>query len=773
MKKVKIEGEKVLIDGIEGIIYGGEFQYFRIPKSTWESSLKYFKEANINLISFYIPWIWHEVEEGQFDFTGATFPERDLVYFLKLCEKYGFNVMARPGPYIYAEYQGFGLPEWVREKHPEILICYEDGSKSHEVSLNHPVYLDYVKKWYEAIFTILRPYYLNDMIFACQLDNETGLPQFGNVPYMSDVNPDTVEKFKVYTEKRCGDIESLNKSMRTSYKSFDEVYPPRKGKGSKFHVRIYGEFIEDYIVDYLATLKQFVLDQGIETFFYLNDPYLCHWPHHSVKKSKVAPIGYDTYPKFSTDESTHDFPFCVSYATEFFHSINKGHPTIGAEVGCGWFDPRVKVSPEATLQLSMVSLVRHTNILAYYLLQDCLEHDGYKWIFQSPLDINGNPTPRYDVLKQVGTFAKEYGNILRQSKEVYSDVGLGIYIPHVRDMVKNNINYWSVLDGINKALLHFNGQSSIMGVLLESGYNPVINDLELMTYEELKSLKVLFIFSTGHIDKTSYDKILRYVYEGGVLITIGYPITEYESGEKLGKNYLYPAEPYSSSNTYNFGTTNLAAQTSYDVVSYQWSRRNIKHKQSLHTIDMMQPMAEIVKYIGKMGTWINNERGSKVWASRFLSTWKSGSGITPLLRYNDMTVGYSARYGHGKSIFVGTLVGIFYDSPSYYKKEQNKKDSITDFISIIMKEAGIKQIHNKTNGIEVIVRNLEDGILVFLVNRGEAKDFCIELDTGFYENIEMIFKGKKSTINKKDFEEHRILKGFIDKDDVVGLHIKD
>lgn len=771
MKKIQIDGKKVLIDGTEGIMYGGEFQYFRIPKKIWDSSLNHLKNANINLISFYIPWIWHEVEEGKFDFTGTTFPERDLITFLKLCEKHGFNVMVRPGPYIYAEYQGFGLPEWLREKHPEILIHYEDGQRSHEISLNHPVYLEYVKKWYANIFTILRPYFTNNMIFGCQVDNETGLPQFGYVPFMSDVNPDTVEKFRAYTQKRFKNIGELNQCTKTEYNNFQDVYPPKKGKMNKFQVRIYGEFIEDYIVQYLDTLKGFIKDLGIDTFFYLNDPYLCHWPHHSVKKSAVAPIGYDTYPKFSTSNETLDLPFSLSYATEFFHAINKNNPTIGAEVGCGWFDPRIKVSPEATLQLSMVSLIRNTNILAYYLIHDCLDHEGHRYTYQSAIDAEGNTTPRYEVLKQVGTFVKNHGNLLRQSREVYSEVGLGIYIPHVRDMIRANINYWAVLDGINKATLHFNGQSSIMGVLSECGYNPVINDLELMTYEDLKKLKVLFIFSTGHLDKASYDKVLRYVYEGGVLITIGFPITEYESGEKLTKNNLYPAEPYSSSNIYNFGKTNLATQAGYDVVSYQLSRRQIKHKQSLHTIDMMQPMAEVIKYLGATGAWINNERGGKLWSSRYVSTWKSGSGITPLLRYGDMTVAYSARYGHGKSIFVGTLLGIFYDSPAYYKKEQSKKDSITDFVSLILKEAGLKPLHNQTNNIEVIIRELDDSMLVFLVNRGSERNYCIELDMDFYENIKLIFTSKKSTFSEPEFQEHRILKGFIEKDDVMGFHI--
>lgn len=771
MNKVEIVGKEVFINGKEHILFGGEFQYFRIPKKTWKTSLEHLKNAHINLISFYIPWIWHEYEENNFDFTGITLPERDLTYFLKLCHNYGFNVIVRPGPYIYAEYQGFGIPEWLREKHPEILILYEDGQNSHEVSLNHPVYLEYVKKWFEAVFVIFKPYFKNEMICGCQIDNETGLPQFGLVPFMSDLNPDTVNKFKKYSEKKFATINELNRIIKTDYKSFQELEPPKKGKSNKYHFRLYGEFIEDYIVDYLLTLKEMIIDLGISTFFYLNDPYLCQWPHHSVKKSKVAPVGYDTYPKFSTDTCTLDLPFALSYAPEFFHAINKDFPTIGAEVGCGWFDPRVTVSPETTLQLSMVSLIRNTRILAYYLLQDCLEHDGYPWIFQSPLDIEGNITPRYDVLKKVGTFVEKYSDLLCKSEEIYSQVGLGVYMPHMRDTVRANINLWSAMEDMNKALLHFNGASSIMGVLSESGYNPKVFDLELMSHEDLKSLKVLFLFSTGHIDRESYEKILSFVFEGGVLVTIGYPITEDDIGEKFEKNILFPAEPYLSSNITDFGTTNLISQAGYDIVSYQLSRSQIKHKQSLHTIDMMQPMAEVIRYVGKMGAWIDTDKGKKLWASRFVSTWKSGSGITPVLRYNKNTVGYSIRHGHGKSIFIGTLLGIFYDSPAFYTKDVQKKESIVDFVSGILRETGLKPLHNKIPDLEIISREGNEFLLIFLVNRGNEKDFNLEIDTRFYDNIHSVFVGKNSSIDEKYFHDQRLIKGKIDKDDVMGIYI--
>lgn len=771
MKKIEIKGKKVFIEGVESILYGGEFQYFRIPKTTWKTSLQYLKDAGMNFISFYIPWIWHEYEEGKFDFKGETLPERDFEYFLKLCNDFDFNVMVRPGPYIYAEYQGFGLPEWLREKHPEILIQYEDGTKSHEVSLNHPTYLSYTQKWYKSLFEVLDPYFKNNMIFSCQLDNETGLPQFGNVPYMSDMNPDTVEKFKEYCKSKFNTIDDVNKYLKTNYKDFSEIESPKKSE-NKHYFRVYGEFIEDYIVDYLSNLKKMVLDLGYDTFFYLNDPYLCHWPHHSIKKSKIAPIGYDTYPKFSTDNSTNDLPFTLSYATEFFNSFSKDFPTIGAEVGAGWFDPRVTVKPEATMQLSMLSIIRNTKILAYYLLQDCVEHDGYEWIFKAPIDVKGNITPRYEAVKEVGLFLKEYSNLICNSEEIYSPIGLGIYIPHMRDMVRSNINYWAIMSELNKALLHFNGASGMQGVLIESGYNPKVFDLEVIEQSELKKLKVIFIFSIGHIDKDSYKKLQKFVYDGGTLITLGYPITEYDSGDLIEKNNLYPAEPYSSSNSTNFGITNMASSTSYDIVSYSFSRSKIKHKQSLHTIDMLQPMAEAIRHITKHGTWIETDKGKKFWASRFVSTWKSTGGINPLLKYGGLTVGYSARYGHGKSIFLGTLAGIFYDSPVYYSIESEKKSSITNFFSLLIKELGVKPIHNPIPNIEVVIRKLENSMLIFIVNRGEARDFNIETDFEFYENVEQIFSSKEeSIVNNKYFKNNRILKGKIGSDDIIGVHI--
>ena len=94
---------QILVDGRPDVLFGGEFQYFRLKREHWEGTLQALKDAGVNVLSCYIPWIWHEAEEGSFDFDGTTRPERDLRGFLYLVRRMGIPLIVKPGPYIYAE----------------------------------------------------------------------------------------------------------------------------------------------------------------------------------------------------------------------------------------------------------------------------------------------------------------------------------------------------------------------------------------------------------------------------------------------------------------------------------------------------------------------------------------------------------------------------------------------------------------------------------------------------------------------------------------------
>lgn len=736
----QIQQRQLLWHNRPTVIYGGEYQYFRIPAQTWEPALQHLKRAGLDFIACYIPWIWHEITPDEWDFTGQTAPERDLLRLMELCQAYDLWVMIRPGPYVYAEYQGFGIPAWLRTEYPEILIQYENETTSYEVSLQHPIFMAQTKRWLARVWHTLTPYH--HRIIACQIDNETGLPQFGGAPYCGDFNPHTITCYQHYLSQRYAQIESLNQTWSTEYPDFKAILPPRKGLTSLAEVRHWTDFIENYLVDYLKQLRDWLREIGVDCWLYLNDPYICQWPNHSPKKSKLEAIGYDIYSKFTSDTSSvHDVPFALSYTPAFYRSLNPHQPLVGAEVGVGWFDPRVKVMTEATLQKTMIALLRGTQVVSHYILQDCTEADGVPWIFQSPLDQQGHPTARWQVLDQVGQFLIQHRDPLASSTEIKSPIAILKYVPQNWDLLPSNTRVWSALDQMDSALSYFTAGTAVMGALIEAGYNPVVHDAELITDEELRELEVLFFPSTDILDPTVYQKLLQFVQQGGTLVTFGAPATTDLTGCPYDTNPLYAAKSLGATNKTAYGTNSVLSQVAVDMVDYQRMRRFNTHKLSLNTLDMMHPFVDFNKYIGRTGIWLETDRGDPFWASRFTTVWQGG-GVTPLLRHpSGGIVGYSKRLGLGSSIFLGTLPGLFFDTPAYYTIEADKKQSVIRFLLALLKDRGLEPLTEPLPHTEVILRQEQSGALwVGIINRGAAVPITLELNIRHpFQQVEVLF----------------------------------
>ena len=64
-------------------VISGEIHYFRLEPKLWEKHLTLLKRSGANTTSTYIPWDWHEYEEGKFDFTGKTNPARNLIKYIE------------------------------------------------------------------------------------------------------------------------------------------------------------------------------------------------------------------------------------------------------------------------------------------------------------------------------------------------------------------------------------------------------------------------------------------------------------------------------------------------------------------------------------------------------------------------------------------------------------------------------------------------------------------------------------------------------------------
>jgi len=135
---VSVQGYPELhVDGYAFFIHAAEFSYYRIPKDLWNRSLDHFRELGINTIDLRIPWNWHEVRDGEFDFDGHTNPRRDLRGLLQMIAERGFYLIARPGPTASDEWKNDGLPDWI-------------------LTSNNP--LPYSPAWLAAVAHELAPY---------------------------------------------------------------------------------------------------------------------------------------------------------------------------------------------------------------------------------------------------------------------------------------------------------------------------------------------------------------------------------------------------------------------------------------------------------------------------------------------------------------------------------------------------------------------------------------------------------------------------------------
>ncbi|RKO84449.1 glycoside hydrolase superfamily, partial [Blyttiomyces helicus] len=105
-RSLRIRGEPVMI-------LSGEFHYWRVPdRERWESVLRGYKAVGVNTIRIYFSWAYHSPAQGTYHFTA----NRDIDHLLTLCSQLGLFVLVAPGPYICAETQGGGIPQWVVAK---------------------------------------------------------------------------------------------------------------------------------------------------------------------------------------------------------------------------------------------------------------------------------------------------------------------------------------------------------------------------------------------------------------------------------------------------------------------------------------------------------------------------------------------------------------------------------------------------------------------------------------------------------------------------------
>jgi Glycosyl hydrolases family 35/Beta-galactosidase jelly roll domain len=171
--RISYDSQCFQIDGKDVLIYSGCFHYFRCPKPLWADRLARLKGMGCNCVETYVPWNWHEQSPPASLDDFSKVDMTDLTDFLDLAtNQFGLNVILRPGPYICAEWDGGGYPQWLQTKRPA------DHKTGQWVRLDDPTYLAWCKHWYEAVAKVAVPWQITHRpagkagVILWQIENE-------------------------------------------------------------------------------------------------------------------------------------------------------------------------------------------------------------------------------------------------------------------------------------------------------------------------------------------------------------------------------------------------------------------------------------------------------------------------------------------------------------------------------------------------------------------------------------------------------------------------
>ncbi|GAA4069295.1 beta-galactosidase [Nonomuraea soli] len=112
---IEVRDGVTVIEGEARVLVSADYPYYRDRPEVWADRLTALRDVlGIDVITSYIPWRHHQpLADSPPDFTGHTHPSRNVVGFLELCHRLGLKVVAKPGPFIHAEVDYGGLPDWV------------------------------------------------------------------------------------------------------------------------------------------------------------------------------------------------------------------------------------------------------------------------------------------------------------------------------------------------------------------------------------------------------------------------------------------------------------------------------------------------------------------------------------------------------------------------------------------------------------------------------------------------------------------------------------
>jgi beta-galactosidase len=520
----------------------GEIHYFRIRRELWDKHLQAARDAGLTSVSTYVPWAWHEPEEGVFDFDGSSCPERDFKGWLQRCQAHGLTCIVKPGPFILAETRGAGLPDWFLDQHRHTVkmrnrkgeIVPSDG-----VSLFHPIYLEKVTRWYDQVMPLISRHEISagGPIILMQICNEIGV--FSWLAHQADYAETVRTRFIAYLSATFKSIVELNRRWGTAYPGFDHVeLPPDgrlpytstqdRGRDSDWH-----RFWRSYYGDYLRMLTRLARDRGVSVPFYHNLPGWIYGSGYEFpvnitmyealfgNKSEML-FGVDHIPEFLSHRNMHD----DRVINDITFAMQGNKPLFAAEFQCGSREYHVVTNPRELELFYKASIAHGLTGWNYYMFSQGRNprHRGYSgntFYWFNPLTAEGERTSVFPLVQRMSKIVGTAERLILKAKRK-AEVCVLFYLPYYATELERPETGASGLQHLASAIrrpAYFDGLLKALQVL-NIDYDMV--DLCQATSDTLAKYKQVWAFSTDEMDAGDQQTLVAYAKAGGQLVLFPY-----------------------------------------------------------------------------------------------------------------------------------------------------------------------------------------------------------------------------------------------------------
>lgn len=531
-------------------IFGAEIQYFRTDPRHWETILRRFADAGLRCVTSYVQWGTHLVgppdakhPAGVLDFEGRTDPRLNLLGFLDLVQKAGLDMNFRCGPFCCNEAVHGGLPPWLVLGDPGIMVWdwqnrttqgYWIGRKEgSQPSYLHPVYLDWCRKWLDAVDAIIQPRLKANggFISMINLDNEVSyIVRDGFLD--SDYNPVNVAPGGLYHQflaEKYGSVGNLPYS--TAYAAIEDVAPPRAVPETiERNLAWYTDWIafKTWCMSrYIRTLREMHEANGVKdvTFMTNFNPHLpegvpTRMPDFEAACGDGGIVGYDFYRGAFMSYSGYQ-----SMARVLKLMNNTLNYTWSAEFMAGTWNKDLskasRVSDDHMRFMARCALAQGCKAICWFMF-----HDRDCW-GDAPVSSHGHVRPSLGVLAETVELAtKRIRNwdrlVPRMDVAIIYDLvqhqhtAIGDPMP----CADNTLHVGNpAIDGIQAGMASAE-YLGLFRLVEENGFQAGVVDI-LHRPKSLKSFPMAFLPGSPVIERAAARALTAYVKGGGVLVVTG------------------------------------------------------------------------------------------------------------------------------------------------------------------------------------------------------------------------------------------------------------